>query len=500
MYEPPSRISSNINAGVERPMTTLYDQPHLIPPPIPSSQLRRPTHHHSASSQEWLLRTRTSLSHASTRTSFSIRRKLNTYNPYNPQSTRRPTIGNPTDSVHLDQGLPPPRRRSFRPLELSIYMPGNNLSPLLPDAENFGLERELQRPPMVHTRSESAMSMFTIPRKAVGTTSRQLSLSTTHRLIGSANTTPESMTEEFHHTSPVVAHPLRPRPSSGNLKMSDVLGAVKVEKALPKRPEVARLRANTMPVLTEQVERVKTAISEKAALDRQLAELESQIAERTSLYSRSRPGSIDPSGAPQLPEPREVPPPLPRKNTPKIGVKGDEEMVRPKTAPSRPTVHIPHRSKSFDEAHSAFSSLSSASPAPPPPLPLFLPCQATAPKKMRKRKSFSRVASWLFPGSAVQQHTREQSMDSVTNDPKPLSKGQGFYQCVDYRPPTHVRKNSDDTVATVSTLDGPATVATSLSGKASRDELARTTTFGKGTFGTEWRHGGISGAGMSASC
>lgn len=270
-------------------MTTLYDcQPRLIPPPIPQSQT--PPHSRS-SSHEWLIRTKSFASRASTKGSFSLKRKLNMYNPYNPVQVRRPHIGAPMDFRHVEVGREP-KRGSFRLLELSIYMNGNHLSPLLPGWESGGRTMSLgalDRPsPPVHTRSESAMSMFTIPRKAVANGS--VHSSPVRGRLSTAYTTPESMSSGF---SPTVTFPLRPRPSlPESLSTQELIAALDCEKELPARPQAARLRANAMPVLIEQVERVKSVMQEREELDKQLQTLSHLIAERQSLYIQSRPGSL----------------------------------------------------------------------------------------------------------------------------------------------------------------------------------------------------------------
>jgi hypothetical protein len=116
---------------------------------------------------------------------------------------------------------------------------------------------------------------------------------------------------------------------------------------------------------------------------------------------------------------------------------------RPKTAPSK-TVHIPTRLKSFSEASAAFHIPSPQTEnIPPPPLPLVL----QAPLPLRKKKSFSRVSHWLFPGS---EHTRNISLDSVTNTPKPVTSREGFYQCIEL---SQAPRRSIDSVSTVSTLE-----------------------------------------------
>lgn len=83
-----------------------------------------------------------------------------------------------------------------------------------------------------------------------------------------------------------------------------------------------------------------------------------------------------------------------------------------------------------------------------PPLPLVLR------PPLRKKKSFSRVSNWLFPGdsghkNAGHQHKRGLSFDSVTNLPRPVTDKDGFYQCVDGRTGD---RTSLDTVSTADTL------------------------------------------------
>lgn len=127
---------------------------------------------------------------------------------------------------------------------------------------------------------------------------------------------------------------------------------------------------------------------------------------------------------------------------------------RPQTAPAMP-VRIPHRATTFAEASAAFitppPSREGENTSPPPPLPLVLR------PPLRKKKSFSRVSSWLMgpqhQQEQQQQHQRDISLDSVTNVPRPVKGREGFYQCVaplDSRN-DQPRKCSFDTVSTIST-------------------------------------------------
>ncbi|KAF3482991.1 uncharacterized protein GIQ15_02315 [Arthroderma uncinatum] len=134
---PPRQVH---NDGITTPedITVCHDQPRPVAPMklvlydnIPSSP--------RVDSRASLLPTfvtegRSLASRASNRASLFL--KNNNRRP----SPRKLTISGPTDFRHLTPGnAPRRRRRSFRPLELSIYVPGNQL-PDLPVFENFGLD------------------------------------------------------------------------------------------------------------------------------------------------------------------------------------------------------------------------------------------------------------------------------------------------------------------------------------------------------------------------
>lgn len=320
----PNPQTSNCYTGFETPREILHHQPQLIPPPSVPLPENRP--HTRSSSQEWITRTRSFASRASSRGSYSLKRKLNMYNG-STTSTKRPLISAPTDFRHV-QPSPPPYlpRRSFRPLELSIYLPANQLSPILPHFD----DDNPTPPPHVHTRSVSALSNFSIPRKAVPSYYQRPSYDAE---FSSADTTPESVAGSF-------MHPLRPRPSlPGSLSTQQLLAALDNEPL--SYPPPARLRSNTLPILSEQVERVKSVLLEREALERRIRDVDEQIVERRSMSLKSRPASIYTSfegpfpflptadhklttprtNAPPLllgnrasPSPHHHPPPLPRLN------------------------------------------------------------------------------------------------------------------------------------------------------------------------------------------
>lgn len=416
--------------AVEKPMRIEHHQPRLIPPPIPEPQERPSTR-----GREWATRTKSFASRASSRGSFSVRRKLNAYN-----GPRRPRIGHPSNFQHLENATTrrAPGQERFRPLELSIYMPENQLSPILP---HFGTiddlsfpsrySKELPFPPaaLVHARSESAMS-FRIPRKPVR----------------SGSGTSSEWSAQF-----------KGRP--GSLSAQELLSAMQTQ--LPQSPPPARLRAKTEP---PAYERVKSALHEKFELEQRLKDIEEIIEERKSIYFNSRPtsrrtsrpDSIYSDAQEPMPAPTLLAPFNPTLVTPPTAPSFAERVSsplgqRPMTAPSK-TVHIPSRLVPFTEASATFTTPSPASASsrpdrslpPPPPLPLVL--QAPHPP-LRKKKSFSRVSKWLFPASG--EHSRNISLDSVTNTPKPVTSREGFYSCVDLRPSTqHTRSSSLSTVST----------------------------------------------------
>jgi hypothetical protein len=230
-----------------------HHQPRLIPPPIPEPQERPSTR-----GRELVTRARSFASRASSRGSFSVRRKLNTYN-----GPRRPRIGAPSDFRRVENAIPR-RTAYFRPLELSIYMPENQLSPILPhfgETDDLSFpkdDKELPYPPtaITHSRSESALS-FRIPRKP----------------IRSSSGTSSEWTAQF-----------KPRP--GSLSAQELLAAL--EHQLPKAPPPARLRSMTEP---PAYERVKSALHERFELEQKLKDIEEIIEERKSVYFNSRPTS-----------------------------------------------------------------------------------------------------------------------------------------------------------------------------------------------------------------
>ncbi|KAG5299927.1 hypothetical protein I7I50_06531 [Histoplasma capsulatum G186AR] len=187
--------------GVPREMKLCHDQPHLVPPMklVFYDDLPGPGASRSSSISHWVSEGRTLASRATDR--ISTRRKTNK------RFSHTPTISNPSDFRRLHP--PASRLESFRPLELSIYQPGNRLSDLpefdLFDIDNFNRFKQLRpKPPAkVFSPEDSSaihgpsVSSFKVRRKPVGSISRR-SLSVSDRI-------------EVHD------HRLQPQPPGPNL-------------------------------------------------------------------------------------------------------------------------------------------------------------------------------------------------------------------------------------------------------------------------------------------
>ena len=175
---------------------------------------------------------------------------------------------------------------------------------------------------------------------------------------------------------------------------------------------------------------------------------------------------------------------------------------RPQTAPAQPG----QAPSNVNYRNQQFSGESNPSPTHPPlvnPLrqvrddlnrPLAPPLPLVLRPPLRKKKSFSRVSDWLFP--SAEQAGGGVSLDSVTNQPRPIRGGEGFYQCVPTPHPTG-RASVDtvpDTVSSWGSEDEDQTVPTTWSPGSSpppqRHEmlgtgshprgLTRRATFGRG--------------------
>lgn len=232
-----------------------HQQPRLVPAPMSELEERLSTR-----GRQWVERSKSLASRASSRGSQAMRRRMTGYN-----EQRRPLrIGAPSDFRHVENGLPR-RGGGFRPLQLSIYLPQNQLSPILPHLGEVNVPappdyfKELPYPPpaaRTHSRTDSS-STFHIHRKPVGSSSRASSEWTAHY-----------------------------QPGTGELDTQKLLAALEAE--VPSTPPVTRARAMTAPATYE---RVKSALHEKLELEQRLKDIDDLIDERQSIYLSSRPTS-----------------------------------------------------------------------------------------------------------------------------------------------------------------------------------------------------------------
>lgn len=410
-----------VHAGSEKTFVVLKE-PSFVPPPtyeaVRSGQA--PLASRELAPKKWYGSGREG--------SLSVRSRL-LPRPSTSSSSRRPQISAPTDFRHVGSGAiqfsayeqpppPPPvprqppsapshsppaepqvrqrRPRSFRPLELSIYLPHNRLSSLLP---HFEYASPPVTPPnrllsydnhsdgnqsVTHSRSASSLS-FHIPRKPCNT--------------GSVFDSPGS----------------------------DVIA----------RPSPARVRADPAPLdeapaMDDLIERVATAMLERDELQGRIK----NAIERQSVYFDSRPSSAggrrpSPTRSAQSHntaskmEPMPDIPALPP-NAPSFSQRLSSD--RPSAAQPNPLAQNPYRlGTQSDEPPAAGSDASlpgtgASGRALPPPLPLKLR------PPLRKKKSFSRVSSWL--GLPAEQTRRDslKSLATVTSRPMPTYINDGFYE------------------------------------------------------------------------
>jgi hypothetical protein len=143
--------------GVERELKVSHNQPHLVPPmklvfydEMPKSPGFPPGSANRVS--HWVSQGKDFASKTSDRASLTIKKKLSKQNISVPLAVAR------ADDVPL-------RRQHFRPLELSIYLPGNRLSDLPEFGDvDFTDEGEIQIPPKALLRSRSENMLQSFPR------------------------------------------------------------------------------------------------------------------------------------------------------------------------------------------------------------------------------------------------------------------------------------------------------------------------------------------------
>ena len=274
--EAPSKFYADIT-GVAQLIAVAFDaqlcttQPGRITPPSVSSETSQiPSQRLSTVPRQ--------LSHASHRTSIFATTKRRT--------TRRPTISGPFDFQQVATGAPRRngslrRTGSFRPLQLSIYVPGNELSPLpvfddVWDEEDKTSGLQIPAPVLTKARSDTMLSRasttFTIPRKPVP--SRTVSLDATSRISMDSSYT--CMFSDYKYAAEtLVTQTPRRRPSlAASQSTQDFLDAL--DARLPRSPPAAALspiKAVAEPPTvyrraSEQSLRLRTHLEERQQIER----------------------------------------------------------------------------------------------------------------------------------------------------------------------------------------------------------------------------------------
>lgn len=296
------------------------EQPALQPPPVYTSDSeratfqtsRRPlTAHHSSTSHRhstWLADGRSLVSRPKSLSAISFTCRRN--------KGRRPTIGAPSDFRKVQSGRISPLRRSpsFRPLQLSIYLPGNEL-PELPifwkddieeqdedeDEDDFGLNRPTQA--LVKSKSDPILlrhpsSSFSIPRKPVA--SRSSSIDATSRFSMSSCFTFNTLNDL--NTQPKSRSTDRLR--SGSIERRQSVATTQefidaLDCQFPRPPPPAALRSNSAtpePGFTiyrrasEQSLRLRTHLEERQSLEKRLPDLLEEVSPVSPALSEKLPG------------------------------------------------------------------------------------------------------------------------------------------------------------------------------------------------------------------
>lgn len=430
-----------------------------------------------------------------------------------PQPQLQQQQGQQQQQIYEEQQQQQPKRlrpSSFHPLELSI-----RASPLLPHFvadENEAIHR-ITPPPPAHLAENSNITQWDVSDAAMGPNDMDYSTS-------------------FHVPRRIVG---QVQQSSSSSQFS------------PRFPPKSRARAHTAPSTELMLERIASAMLEKEKLQAEIDEL----VERQSIYKGSRPGTpvgycasesmpvfdvpAIPAAAPSFAErvsyderrPKTAPsssqpqgpgtfsemnvgsatpdgttlflaaaafnshPPMinfahhwygqqhtfdhgaanggDRTSSPASTVKGNESRSRTSTS-TRPA--LPQRIITSSELDRPLA----------PPLPLVLR------PPLRKKKSFSRVSNWLFPGNVSDSNIsnptdtyhsnrskRQDSIskDSITNVPRPIKENEGYYQCFSPSLGNQYQHNYNHSET--------ASTSSSLSSWRSEEEEVPTTTWSLGS-------------------
>lgn len=393
-----------------RPML-ICDQPRTVPPLKMDIFDDRPSTRSSFAPPQWLADGRDLVSRASTRASFSVRSCR----------SRRPTIGDPSDFRRVL--ISDRRRDEFRPLELSIYLPGNKLSPLPFFSEAFeGEHVRLEYPAnaLVRARTDSLLyrpsTSFTIPRKPVASMAETASTSGSRH---SVDARPLNRSSTGTHSR---SHSLAL--GSGYLdseSTKEFLAAL--DTRLPQCPSplpslsATDSGATILRRASEQSLRLRTHLEERQEMERRLKEIDTIVEEK---QTEEQLVGIKPSGAlvikHQVTENR-----------------GSLSLSRPRSVRSttladfrRPLERpLPPTPLSFNQPNPTVPP----HPPPPPPKPTSPPRKAPSisasasvacePGLPQRSSTRARVSHWLFSWVLEQPEPDRDLQPSV----------QSFYQC-----------------------------------------------------------------------
>lgn len=342
-------------------MRICYEQPRSVPQPCAEPIHPRPSTSQSVSRHvsQWMSNSREFAARASSRGSISTLTRPS-------RSRARPTISRPTNFRHFDgpddipsmlndASMPIRRRRSFSPLELSIYLPDGcgHLSPLPDFADEdtwTNLPSQLTRPEEAHVRvrdsrtssvsEEPASNSYLIQRKPVADPSRRGSVQSqrstiTHerRLSGTTMGTMATPTLAHLPEQPQPEDQLHERPS---IRRSNTSGTLSPSRVLSRLPSPSRARANTAPSRPGSIRRTKTDV------DDAIRELNTIIEERRASAYRSYT---------QSPALINRPPPSPSHHVPYLA----------------PSMRMHVRSETLSDIGSAFSAPLLTKPLPTTP-------------------------------------------------------------------------------------------------------------------------------------
>ncbi|KAL8923370.1 MAG: hypothetical protein Q9208_004640 [Pyrenodesmia sp. 3 TL-2023] len=255
---------SKTSAALDEYEDICHEQPRPVSALIFDFDNVRPASRASRPSQ-WIAESRSLASRTSRRASSATRRS----------TSRRPTIGAPSEFRRVE--LPSGRTPGFRPLQLSIYLPGNEL-PTLPsfrEQEEGFTSVAYPAQALVKSRSDSMLSRpstaFSIPRKPVP--NRTASMDQSRYSMESRYTFSE-MNAGFESRS------VHRRPSLAATRQStqDFLDAL--DTRLPQTPPALRSKSGPEPVHTlyrrasEQSLRLRTHLEERSQIERRLPDFD----------------------------------------------------------------------------------------------------------------------------------------------------------------------------------------------------------------------------------